>query len=212
MNISNSRNYKEGYNMKKLLSVFLAAIMIFSFASVAFAGSWNEEQANVGIKEYCTNCNNPCTGEFGCTCCELCPGHIDENGNATNTSGYLPCHYDFYLDVDILDADGNIIHKGDQTTHYYWKAKCCDACTGKVGCKCDCKKGREPNCPYCIDDTKDDVGDKIEDGIHKGQLGYINGIQKALTSMRDVMYKLFDALFKFLRLDEILGKWPSQKK
>ena len=196
--------------MKKLLSALLAVIMIFSLASVAFAGSWNEEQANANITEYCTSCNNPCTGKFGCTCCDQCPGHIDENGVATNTSGYLPCRFDFYLDVDIVDADGNIIHKGDQKVHYYWKVKCCDACTGKVGCKCNCKDGKDPKCPYCVDETEDDTDKKIEEGIDKGRTGFINGIQKALTSVRDVMYKLFDALFKFLRLEDLLGKTPSE--
>lgn len=199
--------------MKKLLSVFLAAVMIFTFASVVFAGSWNDEQANAGITEYCTNCGNACTGTFGCTCCENCPGHIDDYGNATNVVGYLACRYDFYLDVDIYDANGTLIHEGDQKTHYYWKAKCCDDCTGKVGCKCNCKNGDEANCPYCIDeDANDDLNDKVEGGIHAAQNGFINGIQTALTSVRDVMYELFDALFKFLRLEDLLGKLPPITK
>lgn len=199
--------------MKKLLSVFLAAVMIFTFASVAFAGSWYDEQANAGITEYCTNCGNACTGTFGCTCCEECPGYIDADGNAANVAGYLACRYDFYLDVDIYDGDGHRIHTGDQKMHYYWKAKCCDDCTGKVGCKCNCKNGDEANCPYCIDEDADDnLSDKVEGGIHAAQNGFINGIQTALTSVRDVMYELFDALFKFLRLEDLLGKIPPITK
>lgn len=201
--------------MKKLLSVVLAVIMIFSFSAVAFAaGSWNEEQANAGITEYCTHCSNPCTGVFGCTCCEECPGYIDENGVATNVSEYLECRYGYYRDIDIY-VDGSSVptHKGDQTIHYYWKVKCCDECTGKVGCKCNCKNGKEANCPYCIDeDAEDNIDDKINGGISAAQNGFIGGIQSALTAVRDVMYELFDALFKFLRLEEILGKLPPQTK
>ncbi len=200
--------------MKKLLSVLLAVIMIFSFSAVAFAaGSWEEEQANIGITEFCTNCSNPCTGKFGCTCCEDCPGHIDERGDATNISGYLECRFGYYLDSDIVDGNGNIVHKGDNKVHYYWKAKCCDDCTGKVGCKCNCKDGKEPNCPYCIDNDEDDnIDDKINGGINAAQNGFINGIQTALKAVRDVMYELFDALFEFLRLEDLLGKLPPITK
>lgn len=202
--------------MKKLLSVFLATIMIFSFATVAFAaGSWNEEQANVGIKEYCTSCGNACEGVFGCTCCENCPGHLDEKGNATNVSGYLECRYGFYLDADIVDDGGHTIHTGDNKMHYYWKAKCCDDCTGKAGCKCNCKTedGKANKCPYCIDNDEDqNISDKVDGGIQAAQNGFINGIQTALISVRDVMYKLFDALFEFLRLEDLLGKLPPITK
>lgn len=200
--------------MKKLLSVFLAVTMILSLSLVAFAaGSLEEEQANIDIREYCTNCGNACTGMFGCTCCENCPGHLDEFGNATNISGYLECRFGYYLDADVFDADGKLTHKGDNKTHYYWKAKCCDDCTGKVGCKCNCKNGKEANCPYCIDqEAEDGVADKVEGGIHAAQNGFISGIQTALTAVRDVMYELFDALFEFLRLEDLLGKLPPITK
>lgn len=197
--------------MKKLLSVFLAAVMIFSFASVAFAaGSAAEEAANVGAREYCTSCGNECTGVFGCTCCEACPGHLNENGEATNLTGYLECRFGYYLDADIMDGNGNVIYDGDNTVHYYWKVKCCDDCTGKTGCKCDCKleNGKTNKCPYCVNTDDDNIDNKVDQGIQSAQNGFINGIQTALKSVRDVMYKLFDALFEFLRLEDLLGKKP----
>lgn len=187
--------------------------MIFSFSAVAFAaGSAEEEALNKGITEYCTSCSNPCTGVFGCTCCSDCPGHLDENGNATNVAGYLECRYGYYLDADVKDSKGNLVHQGDNKMHYYWKAKCCDDCTGKAGCKCNCEDASGVKCPYCMNDEDDNLNDKVEGGIHAAQNGFINGIQTALTSVRDVMYELFDALFKFLRLEDILGKLPPITK
>lgn len=194
--------------MKKVLSLLLVVSMIFTFSSVAFAGTWQEAESNKGVREYCTNpeCGVECLGTFGCTCCEKCPNLLDETGTAVNIGGYANCHVESYLDLDVKDSAGNIIHYGEQITKYYWKAKCCDDCTGKGDCICHC------GCPHCVDPMADDgdLSGKVDGAIDKAQNGFIKGIQSALEALRKVMYDLFDRLFEFLRLEDLLGKGPTE--
>lgn len=195
--------------MKKIISLLLVVSMLFVFSSVAFAGSWQEAEANKGVKEYCTNsaCNVECTGSFGCTCCAKCPNALNDKGEAVNIGGYASCRVDSYLDLDVPDSAGNIIHKGDQTTKFYWKSYCCPDCTGTNTCRCNC------GCPHCVDPLADDgnLGESIEGGLDAGRNGFVKGIQAALNSMRKVMYDLFDRLFEFLRLEDLLGKTPNEQ-
>ncbi len=188
--------------MKKVLSLLLVVSMLFTFSAVVFAGSWQEHEANLGVKEFCQNegCTNECSGTFGCTCCDKCPNLIDHTGAAVNVSRYSPCHFDFYFDLDEMDSAGNIIHTGTNKTQYYWKVACCDECTGRTICKCNC------GCQYCVDPYADneDLQDKIDDAQQSAQNGFINGIQSALKSLRQVMNNLFKALFDFIRIDEII--------
>ena len=208
--------------MKKVISVLLSLIMLFSLTAVAFAaGNWQEEEAYQSIRNYCPyHGEGECKGYFyydedlkrqvGCDCCEKCPNYI-KNGVAVNIGEYSGCFVDSYFDIDTMNADGSLAHKGDLTTHYYWKAKCCGLCTGKSGCKCNNTEDLDAcGCPYCKY-KPDHTDEKIEEGLEKGRQGYIKGIQTALKSMRDVMYELFDALFKFLRLDDVIGKWPGRQ-
>ena len=203
--------------MKKILSILLAALIIMSVGSVAFAGSYIEEGANATVLVRCTECDN-CTGKFGCNCCEDCPGYVDKNGVATNISQFLGCAYDFYYDVDVYqynpdgsvakDADGKyiVIHEGTLKNRYYWTAPCCEECTGRKGCRCNNTDYAKPcGCPDCLYEP-DHTEEKIQEGVDKAQEGYTNGIQGALIAIRDVMYDLFNKLFAFLRIDVILGK------
>lgn len=204
--------------MKKIISIMLAVLMIFSLTTIAFAkGSYQEEEAQKGVLFRCTECDD-CTGVFGCNCCNECPGYIDDNGVATNTAQFNACAFDFYYDIDIYDylEDGSVaknddgtyklIHKGTYTTHYYWKALCCEECTGRKGCRCNNTDYENPcGCPCCLYEP-DHTEEKIQEGIDKAQDGYTKGIQGALLAMRNVMYDLFNKLFAFLRIDVILGK------
>lgn len=195
--------------MKKVLSLLLVVSMLLTFSGMAFAGSWQEHEANKGVKEYCQNseCGVECTGTFGCNCCTQCPNFLNERGEAVNLAGFASCHVDCYLDLDEKDAAGNIVHTGSQVTVYYWKALCCENCTGKSDCKCHC------GCDHCVDPLADD-GDlegAIENAQDKAQNGFIKGISSALESLRKVMYDLFDRLFEFLRLEDLLGKGPSER-
>ena len=197
--------------MKKIISVLLTLIMLFSLASIAFAGSWQEEEAYKEVRVYGPDCDN-CSGTFGRDHSTNCPNYVNENGVAVNIGEYSGCRVDSYFDIDEIDKEGNIIHKGDLTTHYYWKAKCCEDCTGKFGCKCNNTDNKDAcGCPYC-EYTPDHTDEKIEEGLEKGKQGYIHGIQTALKAVREVMYNLFDELFKFLRLDDVLGKWPGRQQ
>ena len=207
--------------MKKIISLLLAVLMIFSVMVVAFAGSYKEEAANEGVLVRCAVCDK-CTGKFGCNCCAECPGYIDENGVATNSAQFLDCAFGSYYDVDIYkyDENGAIIkkddgtydleHKGDYKMHYYWKALCCEECTGRKGCRCNNTDYENPcGCPCCLYEP-DHTEEKIQEGLDKGKEGFTNGIQSALIAIRDVMYELFNKLFAFLRIDIILGKQPSE--
>ena len=165
--------------MKKVISILLALIMLFSVTCVAFAGSWQEEEAYQTIRNYCPyHGKDECKGYFyydtnlkrqvGCDCCEKCPNYI-KNGVAVNIGEYSACRVDSYFDIDVMDKEGNIIHNGDLTTHYYWKAKCCEACTEKVGCKCNNTEDPDAcGCPYC-EFTPDHTDEKIEEGLDKGR-------------------------------------------
>lgn len=195
--------------MKKILSLLLVVSMLLTFSGMAFAGSWQEHEANKGVKEYCSNveCDVECSGTFGCTCCGECPNALNDRGEAVNIGGYSNCRVDSYLDIDIKDSAGNTIHYGDQVTKYYWKSLCCEECTGMGDCMCHC------GCEHCIDPLADDgnLGESIENAQQSAQNGFIKGIQAALTSLRKVMYDLFDRLFEFLRLEDLLGKVPSER-
>lgn len=195
--------------MKKVLSLLLVVSMLFTFSGMAFAGTWQEYEANKGVKVYCTNnqCNVECSGTFGCTCCNECPNALNDRGEAVNLGGFANCRVDSYFDIDIKDSAGNTIHTGSQVTLYYWKSPCCEECTGKNTCMCHC------GCPHCIDPLADDgdLKETIEGAQSSAQNGFIKGIQAALNSMRKVMYDLFDRLFEFLRLEDLLGKTPSER-
>ncbi len=202
--------------MKKVLSVIIAVIMAFSLLSVvAFAGTKEEADACAEIKVFCESCDN-CTGKFGCNCCENCPGYVDESGNATNVGKYSPCRYDSYYSYDVFTYDETsqtyvASEQGDGKIHYYWKPLCCDNCTGLKGCQCNNTDDGADNCEcaYCAY-TPDHFAEQVEDGLESGRVGFMAGIQSALQSMRRVLYNLFDRLFAFLRVDELLGRTPTE--
>lgn len=200
--------------MKRLISMFLAVLLMMSVSSVALAvgGSFYEEQAlkDAGIVVKCEKCGDACTGKFGCTCCEECPGRVDSDGIALNIGDYLECRYGYYFDSDVYsqNADGSstLVHNGDFKMHYYWKPLCCEECTGKKGCTCNNVDYETPcGCPCCYYEP-DHLEERIEEGVEKGRQGFTNGIQGALATLRDLMYDFFNRIFEFLRIDVILGK------
>ncbi len=206
--------------MKKILSVLIAVLIVFSTLTTVFAaqGTYQEENANAAVFVRCDKCE-ACTGKFGCNCCADCPGYMGDDGVPTNTNRFTGCRFGYYLDVDVYEigADGKIvkeadgvtdklIHDGDDTIHYYWKALCCEDCTGLKGCQCNNTDNKEAcGCVYCAY-TPDHTDEQIKDGLEKGREGYTNGIQSALSALREIMYDLFNKLFEFLRIDVILGK------
>lgn len=198
--------------MKKIISVLLAILMVFSLTVIAFAYGSREEEANCSdVRFYCEFCDS-CSGKFGCKCCEKCPGHLDENAEPTNTGLYASCRYDSYLDSDEYDPiSGDKVYEGDWFIHYYWKGMCCAECTGLKGCQCHNTTDKSCTC-QCVacSYTPDEFAEAVKDGIEAGRQGYTSGIQTALAAIRDVMYDLFNQLFEFLRIDIVLpGREPT---
>lgn len=193
--------------MKKIISLALVVMMLFSLSVVAFAdaGSWDEAQTCASVTRKCAVCD-ACTGKFGCSCCEKCPGAVDINGTPINLASLIECSYGYYVDRDFTAPDGTE-HFGDFETHYYWKTPCCENCTGLVGCHCNCG-----NCIYCPEEPKDEFDEKFEEARETAINGFSKGIQSALTALRKVLYDLFDRLFEFLRLEDVLGKTPGTRQ
>lgn len=83
---------------------------------------------------------------------------------------------------------------------------CCDNCKGfTTGYACNCGCG----CSYCkvtSSGTSSDLSD-LKDQIwgEEQQNNFVDGFQAVLKKISDAFDKFFDAIFEFLRLDEILG-------
>ena len=146
--------------MKKVISVFLAALMLMScLAVVGFAA---EKTCTCGVGVHVD-------GE-PCACCVYCPNPNKSKWNAC----YSPAK-DSY---------------------------CCADCTGMYGCTCKC------GCEHCKTGNQDIAGDnntldKVVDDQTKGEL--VSGFQGLLKKVSDFFDKIFDAIFEFLRIDEVLG-------
>lgn len=122
------------------------------------------------------SCTNH-TDSVDCRCCINCP---------TLSKGMImPC---------AKDANGNL------TGRY-----CCSACAGylqkNAGCGCDCS---------CCGDAKSDANDG---GLNLGGLvtekdkqNFVDVFQSILGKISAAFDKFFDAIFEFLRLDDILGR------
>lgn len=160
--------------MRKIISVILAALMLFSVMAVSASAAG-------GV----CNCDDH-VADSTCHCCIYCP----ENPSYAYVT---PCHktYDTSKGQYVL-------------TDTY----CCGACkgfidnNGKCGCNCDC-------CTLGIDgsmgDLSNPIGGKWEEiWDEDAQQSFVDGFQAILKRISDVFDKIFDAIFEFLRLDEVL--------
>lgn len=87
---------------------------------------------------------------------------------------------------------------------------CCDDCKGfidndfKCGCNCDCCKlnadGTIGSSGLAIGGVWEEVWDE------EAQEEFVTGFQAVLKRISDVFDKIFNAIFEFLRLDEVLGR------
>ncbi len=155
--------------MRKIVSIVLAVLMLFSVMAVS-----------ASAEVVC--CDNH-KAEGNCHCCINCP---------KLTLGYVtPCAKEY--------RDGEYVIKDEF---------CCTACKGvidnnlKCGCKCDC----------CVLNDDGTIG---LDGTLFGDLwnewwdeeaqgAFVDGFQGVLARIAAVFDRIFDAIFEFLRLDEIL--------
>lgn len=115
-------------------------------------------------------------------------GCLDHTDSAEGCSCCLECDN---LDRDQLtscakDADGT-------------ETLCCMSCSGIFPCKCGCA------CCALSDKEQEDPGfDPILDEDQQEEV--ISAFQRVLRQISDFFDKLFDAIFEFLRFDEIMGQ------
>ena len=155
--------------MKKVISVILAVMMIFSAMTVMVSAVEVEEAPITGTCTCATHVTSPANS---CTCCVLCP-NLDKSvltACAKNTS-----------------ADGTF----DGSVCYY---KCTGIWPCVCGCECCLEHDQDINdtngTPIIPEDTQEDI---------------VNGFQKILQRFVEWFNELFDAIFEFLRFDEIMG-------
>ena len=124
--------------------------------------------------------------ESTCHCCIYCP----ENPSFAYVT---PCHK----------------YYGDDGKYHLKDSYCCGDCSGFVNnnrqCGCDCSC-----CQIDINGNfvtgSDPIGGVWEEiWDEEAQDNFVTGFQAILKRISDVFDKIFDAIFEFLRLDEILG-------
>ncbi len=159
--------------MKKIISVFLAITMLFSFAAVAFAA---DETATYECT--CTNCRK----DVDCTCCIYCE----------YTGKRMSC-------VTFDEDNGGVA------------VFCCERCTGFLGCTCGDEEDPEALCvcTHCraeAQDGKDPAGSQNQIFDSDTQKSIIDMFQNILGKISAVFDMIFDAIFEFLRIDELQPK------
>lgn len=113
-----------------------------------------------------------------CTCCVFCP--------TLSLSAQTEC----LQRTEIIDGD----------TVSYAVVVCCDECTGIVGCQCS----------GCVEEKEEGLGSLIgSDGAlipEETQETIVEIFQRILGQISAKFDEFFDAIFEFLRLDEVLGR------
>ena len=109
-----------------------------------------------------------------------------------------PCHCCLFCPN--LDA-GYVTSCAKGTLNSDVKIVCCYECTGLYGCKCGCE---------CCKTGNENIGDddNIMDEIitEQDKENFVDGFQAILKQISDFFDMLFDTIFEFLRLDEVLGR------
>ena len=175
--------------MKKIIAVLLSVIMLFGcMAITASAGLTYGEQVPVGYDAaggtiyqiaVTGQCEHHLDGEAApekCNCCVFCP-NID--------SSYFTGCADAQNEAGETGFDGTL---------------CCVNCDGIWPCDCGC------HCcgaNHDLGDLDNNLGDYITE---EDKENFVDGFQAILKQISDIFDKFFDAIFEFLRLDEILGR------
>ena len=167
--------------MKKIISVLLAVLMMFTtMAFVASATEYIEPETGTEIKGVC-ECTTH-TGNKDCKCCVYCLS-TDNNYRVNCAKPHT-------------DADGVVYYE-----------VCCSKCTGIHPCDC----GNSCGCGYCKS-YDEDVNDKNGSNDYiteQDKEAFVDGFQGILKKISDFFDMIFDAVFEFLRLDEVLGRTPE---
>ena len=176
--------------MKKSISVLLALVMLFGcFAMSASAKYYDGERVPVGYDVdgsyiYQYRVTSDCTCEdadhfdgLPCHCCVKCPN----------------------LDISYL-TNCAIENNEDGETGFDGTV-CCENCTGIWGCNCKCACCTKLD--QDLEDNNHNIGDIWDE---QDQQNFVDGFQAILKRISDAFDKFFDAIFAFLRLDEVLGR------
>ncbi|MBQ3136295.1 MAG: hypothetical protein IJB74_02315 [Clostridia bacterium] len=116
----------------------------------------------------------------------------------THTNSAEGCHCCFdcnNLDVHYITS---CIKDAAVDGEYDYNKRCCNECTGLIPCNCGCDccapdangGNNTGNGPILTPDQQEEV---------------IDGFQNVLSRIREFFDKLFNAIFEFLRFDEIMG-------
>lgn len=175
--------------MKKSLSVLLALVMLFGCFSMVASAKYYEGEM-VAVKqtidgfEYQYRVTSECTCENAdhfegksCHCCVKCPN--------LDASYLTKCATENNADGE-TGFDGTV---------------CCEDCTGIWPCNCLCACCGEKD--QDLEDNKNNIDDIWGP---EEQENFVNGFQAILKKISDAFDKFFDAIFEFLRLDEVLGR------
>lgn len=80
------------------------------------------------------------------------------------------------------------------------KEVCCYECTGIVGCTCGCEC-----CKTTDEDMDDDNSTLDEMWTDADKQSFVDGFQSILKIISDFFDNLFDTIFEFLGLEDVLG-------
>ena len=91
-------------------------------------------------------------------------------------------------------------------------AFCCPDCDGVVdaknGCGCNC------GCEYCKlkNQTGDQYDSKFDDVItEQDKQNFVDGFQGIIKKLSDFFDMIFDAIFEFLKIDQVIGKGDKRE-
>ncbi len=168
--------------MKKVISVLLVAMMLMSaFAVSGFAFDLIVKD-DTSFQE-----NGVCTcGDHDpvdpCHCCIFCT-NLDPQ----------------YITSCAKDYAGNLNIESDENGNQF-VAVCCANCDGIWPCSCGCECCKENENLEDDDNTLDNI---IDDNAKQT---FVDTFQKILKQISDAFDEFFDAIFEFLRLDEVIGR------
>lgn len=172
--------------MKKIVVVLLSVLMLCGCMAVT-AGAESEIGAQVPVDEdiFGYTYQYELLGE--CTC-------LDEHPDECHCCVFCP-----NLDISYLTSCAKANNPAGVTG--FDGTVCCVECTGIWPCDCGCECCKEYN--QNLEDLENNINEYWGE---EEQENFVDGFQAILKQIRDAFDKFFDAIFEFLRLDEVLGR------
>lgn len=170
--------------MKKVISVFLALIMIFSCVGVVLVSAENNDDCTCG----CFNCTN----KEGCHCCIYCE-KLDKNyvlSCVTYDENKVP---HFCCD----ECDGLFPCSCGATAAYEFEKN------EDGSYKLDDNYNKIPKHPMCCINNYESIEDGSAILTPDQQESFITGFRSILKTIAAVFDELFNRLFEFLRVKDI---------